>query len=118
AEGKEIAIGYGQYKTEPGLLNSFIRWETVHTFLQYTTYARAGRPYMAVGRNMACTRAAYLKAQASPEWGKLPSGDDDLLVRAAGGKENVAVVANRGAFTITEARKDWSSWIGQKQRHL
>src|SRR5690606_34741868 len=100
------------------LLNSFVRWETVHTFLQYSSYAKAGRPYMAVGRNLACTRTAFLKAQASPEWSKLPSGDDDLLVRAAGGRSNVAVMASRGAFTITQAKQEWAAWARQKQRHL
>lgn len=117
-EGKDIVLGYGQYKTEVSVLNSFIRWETVHTFLQYSSYAKAGRPYMAVGRNMACTKAAFLKAQKSPQWGKLPSGDDDLLVRAAGGRGNVAVICNRGAFTITHAKDEWGAWAHQKQRHL
>lgn len=117
-EGKELVSGYGQYRTTKGMLNSFIRWETVHAFLQFSTYALAGRPYMAVGRNMACTKAAFLKAQGSPQWGKLPSGDDDLLVRAVGGKDNVAVVSNRGAFTLTDAKPNWAAWTQQKQRHL
>lgn len=117
-DGKEIVLGYGQYRTEQSMLNSFVRWETVHTFLQYSSYAKAGRPYMAVGRNLACTKAAFLKAQASREWSKLPSGDDDLLVRAAGGRSNVAVMANRGAFTITQAKQEWGAWVHQKQRHL
>lgn len=117
-EGKELVMGYGQYRTEDSLLNSFVRWETMHTFLQYSSYAKAGRPYMAVGRNMACTKDAFLKAQASPQWGKLPSGDDDLLVRAAGGETNAAVVTNRGAFTVTTARTEWPAWMQQKQRHL
>lgn len=117
-DGKEIVLGYGQYRTDNTILNSFVRWETVHTFLQYSSYAKAGRPYMAVGRNLACTRAAFLKAQSSPEWRKLPSGDDDLLVRAAGGRSNVAVMANRGAFTITQAKQEWAAWAHQKQRHL
>lgn len=117
-DGKELVLGYGQYRTEDSLLNSFVRWETMHTFLQYSSYAKAGRPYMAVGRNMACTKDAFLKAQASPQWGKLPSGDDDLLVRAAGGETNAAVVTNRGAFTVTTARHEWDAWMQQKQRHL
>ncbi len=117
-DGKEVVAGYGKYEAEDSLLNAFTRWETVHTFLQLSTYARAGVPYMAVGRNMACTRAAFEKAQTSPQWAKLPSGDDDLLINAAAGKDNVAVVSSAKAFTITSARPDWSSWARQKQRHL
>lgn len=117
-KGREVVAGYGKYTTGDSLLNSFIRWETVHTFLQYSSYARAGQPYMAVGRNLACTRNAFLKAQASPQWSKLPSGDDDLLIRAAGHKRNVSVVANPAAFTLTKAKQNVGDWIKQKQRHL
>lgn len=116
--GKEIVAGYGQYETAGGLLNSFVRWETVHTFLQLSTYARSGMPYMAVGRNMACTKEVFLSAQSTAEWSKLPSGDDDLLVRAAGGKNNVSVVYMPEAFTVSAAKDSWSSWALQKQRHM
>lgn len=116
--GKQVVAGYGKYKISGSLLNSFIRWETVHTFLQYSSYAKAGQPYMAVGRNLACTREAFKKAESSAEWPKLPSGDDDLLVRAAGNNENVCVVANPAAFTLTTAKQTIGAYIRQKQRHL
>src|SRR5690606_18972181 len=48
SDGKVAVAGYGQYVTEDSLLNSFTRWETVHTFLQFSSYAKAGKPYMAV----------------------------------------------------------------------
>jgi len=118
AEGKEIVAGYGGYAKGGGLLNAFKRWETLHTFLQYSTYAMAGNPYMAVGRNMACTKEALLKAQQSQVWGALPSGDDDLLVSVAGNANNTAIVCHEQAFTYTAAKATWGEWIRQKQRHL
>jgi cellulose synthase/poly-beta-1,6-N-acetylglucosamine synthase-like glycosyltransferase len=116
--GKAIVAGYGGYYAAKGLLNAFIRWETVHTFLQYSTYALAGHPYMAVGRNLACTREALLKAQGSAVWNALPSGDDDLLVNIVANKHNVAIVCNENAFTYSAAKANWAEWIKQKQRHL
>lgn len=116
--GKQIVAGYGQYSYAPGMLNAFVRWETLHSFLQYSSYALAGRPYMAVGRNMACTKEVLQKAQLSDVWGKLPSGDDDLLVRLSATKDNMAIVAEPGAFTVSAAPKGFSEWIKQKQRHL
>ena len=117
-DGKEIVAGYGGYLKKPGMLNAFVRWETLHTFLQYSTYALAGKPYMAVGRNMACTKEALLKARESAVWGALPSGDDDLLVSIAGNSTNVAIVCDEPAFTYSEAKPGWADWIKQKQRHL
>lgn len=117
-EGKEIVAGYGAYRYAPGLLNAFIRWETLHTFFQYSSYALAGIPYMAVGRNMACTKAAFEKARQSEAWAKLPSGDDDLLVNAVADANNMAIVSDPTAFTISAAKSTWADWIKQKQRHL
>jgi glycosyltransferase involved in cell wall biosynthesis len=118
AEGKEIVAGYGKYRPRASLLNAFTRWETLHTFLQYSSYTLAGKPYMAVGRNLACTKEVLEKAQATEVWGKLPSGDDDLLVNAMATKDNMAIVVDSAAFTITDAKAKWSDWIRQKQRHL
>jgi glycosyltransferase involved in cell wall biosynthesis len=118
AKGKEIVAGYGAYNKSAGFLNAFIRWETIHTFLQYSTYALAGNPYMAVGRNLACTKKALQKAQASDRWNAVPSGDDDMLVNIAGNKENTAIVASEAAFTYTDAKNTFNDWIKQKQRHL
>jgi glycosyltransferase involved in cell wall biosynthesis len=118
ATGKEIVAGYGGYYATSGLLNAFIRWETLHTFLQYSTYALAGKPYMAVGRNVACTKDVLQKAQQSDVWSALPSGDDDLLVSIAGNAENTCIVSNKAAFTGSDATATWADWVKQKQRHL
>ncbi len=118
ASGKQIVAGYGGYRANRGLLNAFIRWETMHTFLQYSTYALAGVPYMAVGRNMACMKSVLEQAQQSKVWNALPSGDDDLLVSTAGNGENVAIVNDKRAFTYTDAKETWTEWVKQKQRHL
>lgn len=118
ANGKEIAAGYGGYYTGDGLLNAFTRWETMHTFLQYSTYCMAGKPYMAVGRNLACTRDILLIAQQSKVWNALPSGDDDLLVAVAGNTDNTAIVSNKTSFTFSTAKERLADWVKQKQRHL
>lgn len=115
---KEIVAGYGAYEKRKGWLNVFIRWETLHTFLQYSTYAQSGVPYMAVGRNLACTKSVLLKAQSEPIWASMPSGDDDLLIQLMGNRKNVGIVSNSAAFTYSEAKATFREWIMQKQRHL
>lgn len=117
-EGKQIVCGFGGYDRRPGLLNAFIRWETLHTFLQMAGYARAGKPYMAVGRNLACTKEIFLRAENSEAWSAVPSGDDDLLMACCAEEANTAVVAVPEAHTFSEAKLTWTSWLHQKQRHL
>jgi len=116
--GKGIVAGYGKYTQQPGLLNRFIRWETLHTFLQYSGYALAGNPYMATGRNLAYHKEAFIKASAAPAWRALPSGDDDLLIEAYANADNMAIVCDEQAFTISPAKSTWGDWSKQKERHL
>ena len=116
--GKEIVCGYGTYRPEQSLVNRFTRCETLHSFVQYSAYALNGMPYMAVGRNMACTKKILEKAMQAKIWNALPSGDDDLLVRICGHQSNVAIVAHPKAQSFSDTKKDWQTWLHQKQRHL
>lgn len=116
--GKQLVAGYGAYEYANSMLNAFIRWETLHSFIQYAGYGLAGIPYMAVGRNLACTKTAIHKAQQSVAWGQLPSGDDDLLVNAVADGSNIAIVATPAAITISPAKATWGAWLQQKQRHV
>ncbi len=114
-EEKEIVVGYGAYRFQKGFLNAFIQYETLHGFLQYATYTLAGKPFMAVGRNLACNKNMFLKAQQGELWNLLPSGDDDLLMRIVATKNNTAVTAS--CHTVSVAKQNWKDWFAQKQRH-
>jgi len=115
---REIVAGYGGYIPSAGILNAFTRCETVHTWLQYSSWGRGGIPYMAVGRNLACKKSCLLGAMAHPTWNALPSGDDDLLVSIAATKENYCVQDDPASFTLTQAKVTWREWYGQKKRHM
>lgn len=118
SHGKEIVAGLGTYTNNYSLLQTFIHWETIHTFMQFAGYAGNGLPYMATGRNMACTRTAMEKAIQHPLWQQLQSGHDDLIVQAAANATNVAVVCNDDAYTISPPKATWREWAAQKQRHV
>jgi glycosyltransferase involved in cell wall biosynthesis len=116
--GKQFALGYAGYYRTSGLLNAFVRWETLHTFVQYSSYALAGIPYMGVGRNLACTKEIFLAIKDAETWNKSLSGDDDLLVNIAATGRNTAVVGCKRAFTYTDAKTSLKEYMAQKQRHL
>ncbi len=114
----DIVAGYGGYDFKNTVLNYFIRWETLHSFVLYSSFAKRGRAYMAVGRNMAIRKALLQKAQNDPRWVLSPSGDDDLLVQIGAQKNNVRIEARMGSFTYSPAKDNWKSYLLQKQRHL
>lgn len=116
--GKSIVAGYGGYRTHPGWLNRFIRFETMHTFFLYYSFWKGGAPYMAVGRNMAARKSVYEEAAKSPAWSELPSGDDDLLIQRCATTANMAVVAFPGSFTWSEPKRTVDEYVAQKRRHV
>jgi cellulose synthase/poly-beta-1,6-N-acetylglucosamine synthase-like glycosyltransferase len=119
---KKIVPGYGAYRTRAGVLNRFIRWETVHTCMQYVSYASAGKAYMGVGRNLAYPKSLAMQAMHDPQfvsvYSSIPSGDDDLLLMRMAQNASVTACLHPGAHTVSEAPSSWSAWWRQKSRHV
>lgn len=116
-----LVLGYGAYEYRPGLLNRFIHWETAHTHMQYASYARAGKTYMGVGRNMLYSKSLPAMAFGDPgfsaTYAATPSGDDDLLVSAIAPHAAVACCLAGEAHTVSVAQDTWRKWWRQKTRH-
>lgn len=115
---KQLLLGYGAYKKKSGLLNALIRYETFNTAVQYFSYAKAGMPYMGVGRNLGYTADLYYGNNGFMSHMKVPSGDDDLFVNEVATKENTAICYHPDAFTYSEPKESWNAWIIQKKRHI
>jgi glycosyltransferase involved in cell wall biosynthesis len=82
-ERKEIGLGFSGYKKYPGYLNKLIRFDAFITGLNYLGFAKTGRPYMGVGRNLCYTKTAFFRIGGFRTHYKLASGDDDLFVKEA-----------------------------------
>ena len=115
---KEIVLGYGPYKKEPGLLNRLIRLDTVMIASNYLSFAKAGIPYMGVGRNMGYTKSLFLSVNGFKSHYALQSGDDDLFIQEAAKKRNYTICTDPESFSYSESKKTWSDWYKQKSRHF
>ena len=114
----EIALGYAPLTQAPGLLNSWARFETDYTALNYFAFAHIGMPYMGVGRNMAWKRSLFRQAGGFVQHADVPSGDDDLLVNAVARPGRVALCLAPTSFVYSAAKTTWAGWFRQKQRQL
>ena len=90
----KIVLGYSPFKKEKGFLNSLIRFDGFWVALQYLSFAKAGKPYMGVGRNLAYTKNDFFKIGGFKKHYNLKSGDDDLFVNEIANNRNTAVVLN------------------------
>jgi cellulose synthase/poly-beta-1,6-N-acetylglucosamine synthase-like glycosyltransferase len=117
-EKTDIVIGYGAYGEKKGLLNSYIRYETMFIAMQYFGMAMAGIPYMGVGRNMAYRRTFFFAKGGFGPHNHIMSGDDDLFVNRTATSENCGLMLARDSFTLSVASETVREWIKQKKRHL
>lgn len=116
---KELVLGYSAYRKITGsFLNLIIRFETVFTALQYFGYAKWGRAYMGVGRNLAYTTDLFYEQSGFINHMDVRSGDDDLFVNAASTLKNTALCCHKDAFTLSEPKTTFAAWSIQKRRHV
>jgi glycosyltransferase involved in cell wall biosynthesis len=117
-ERKEITLGFSGYKKYPGYLNKLIRFDAFITGLNYLGFAKTGRPYMGVGRNLCYTKTAFFRIGGFRTHYKLASGDDDLFVKEASTARNTQNIFHYDAQTVSEPHKTWEKWSFQKKRHF
>lgn len=119
---KEILLGYGGYQQRSGLLNQFIRWETVHTCMQYCSLSEIGKTYMGVGRNLLFRKTAVERLKNNETFLRIyrntSSGDDDITVSFAAGGGNTGICLHPDAHTVSIPKDNWKAWWSQKKRHV
>jgi len=117
ADKTEIVLGHGALHKKKGFFNKLVRWENLHTALQYLSYAKAGLTYMGVGRNLSYKKAIFFRHKGFSSHNHVPGGDDDLFINKAATKANTNIVIDKDAFTLSEPAKNWKQWTKQKKRH-
>jgi len=116
---KSIVLGYGAYDKIPNsFLNKIIRFETLLTATQYFSWAKLGKPYMGVGRNMAYRRDEFFKVRGFMDHMKIRSGDDDLFINQAATGDNTTICYLPESFTYSEPKTSFKDWFTQKRRHV
>lgn len=119
SDEKTIVLGYGAYeKIANSFLNKIIRFETMLTATQYFSWAKIGRPYMGVGRNMGYKISEFYEANGFINHMKIRSGDDDLFINSVSNKTNTAVCSSSESFTYSIPKTTFSGWFTQKRRHV
>lgn len=117
-EKHDIVLGYSPYYSEKSFLNELIQFETIYTAIQYLGFAKAGIPYMGVGRNVLYAKKLFEQQQGFQEHQHITGGDDDLFVNAIAHKNNTSICIHPDSFMYSIPKKTWNSWLIQKTRHL
>lgn len=117
SERRHIVIGHSPYETRPGLTNLLERYDGIAKAVQFIAFAKAGLPYMGVGRNLGYTHEVFFNARGPRRHHHLMSGDDDLFINEVARARNTAAVADPGTFMVTRATEGLATWVRRKRRH-
>lgn len=115
---KSVVLGVSPYYYHPGSLNSFIRYETFQTALQYLSFTLAKVPFMGVGRNLMFRKELFWQTNGYMRHADLLSGDDDLFINEATNATNVAIAVDKETHVYSDPKRTLQEWITQKKRHL
>ncbi len=116
---KTIVLGYGTYEKIAGsFLNKIIRFETMLTAVQYFSWAKIGRPYMGIGRNLAYKKEEFYNVKGFIDHMKIRSGDDDLFINQVATSKNAAICYAPESFTYSQPKTTFKDWFTQKRRHV
>ncbi len=117
-EKKKIVLGYSPYKRKKGMLNRLIRFDTFTIAMNYFSCAKAGMPYMGVGRNMAYTKTIHFWKGGFRSHYHIASGDDDIFINQNATKENTALVLHSDSHVESLPKTTFEEWKRQKSRHM
>lgn len=116
---KTIVLGYGAYdKIKGSFLNKIIRYETLLSAVQYFSWAKIGKPFMGVGRNLAYKKSVFFDNRGFMDHMKVRSGDDDLFINQAANKENTAIIHTSESFTYSSPKTRYKDWFNQKRKQV
>ncbi|MGI4020483.1 MAG: glycosyltransferase [Janthinobacterium lividum] len=118
SDQQKIVLGYSPYQKTGKFLNTFIRFETIKTAINYLSAALNNHPYMGVGRNLAYTKSLFFRSKGFASHLHLISGDDDLFINQNATAVNTAVQINPEAHTYSETKSNLSDYYRQKRRHM
>jgi cellulose synthase/poly-beta-1,6-N-acetylglucosamine synthase-like glycosyltransferase len=114
----DFVLGYGGYFRKKGLLNRYIRYDSMVIAMQYLGMAIRGMPYMGIGRNLAYRRSMFFEKKGFGIHTYLASGDDDLFVNSNASKSNIAVEFRKESHTRSVPASGIKDFFRQKRRHL
>jgi glycosyltransferase involved in cell wall biosynthesis len=114
----DFVLGYGPYEKGKNFLNKLIRFDAFFIAIQYLSASLGKAAYMGVGRNLAYKKSVFFEKKGFAKHNHILSGDDDLFVNENATSSNTSIEIDPGAFTYSEPRKTFGSWMSQKKRHM
>ncbi len=116
---KTIVLGYSAYEKIPhSFFNKMVRFDALLLATQYFSWAKIGKPFMGIGRNLAYKKEAFFNVNGFIDHMKIRSGDDDLFINQAANTSNTTCCFSKNSFTYSPPKTTFKEWSVQKRKQL
>ena len=86
-------------------MSQYIAFESFLTAFKYASRTLTGKPYMAVGRNMAIRKALFIEVGGYDNIKNVTGGDDDLFVQLHATSTNTKLILGEHSLVKTAPEK-------------
>ena len=114
----QIVLGYSGYDRTKGWLHKRIAFDTLFNSLRYLGFALAGKPYMAIGRNLAYRKELFFKQKGYSAFLNLQRGEDDLFINRIATGDNTRVETDYNATVRIQPIEYAKAWKEEKVSYL
>lgn len=115
-EGTGAVVGYSPLRFSGGLTGRLKSLEALASAVVSAGFIGLGKPFLAVGRNLAYRKDLYLRIGGFGESGRAPAGDDDLLLQSMAKLSKVKYSFSREAQVPSYPER--GGYIARKRRHF
>lgn len=110
----QVVLGYSGYDRAKGWLHKRVAFDTLFQSLRYLGFALAGKPYMAIGRNLAYRKELFFKHKGFSTYLNLQRGEDDLFINQIANGANTRVETDINATMRIQPVYRYKEWKEEK----
>ena len=108
--------GFSPLIFDSGLIGRMKSLEALASCIISAAFIGVGKPFLAVGRNLAYRKSLYYEIGGFGDAGASPAGDDDLLIQAIARKAKVGFTFAKE--TIVPSFPEEGGYFSRKRRHF
>ncbi|OSY89107.1 hypothetical protein WH52_00140 [Tenacibaculum holothuriorum] len=110
----QIVLGYKKLETSKiGLLNMLIRFEYLIKSILNFSLTKTSTPFTAEQTNYAFTKKTFFKVNGYINHMKVYNAQNDLFLKDAATKNNVAICTSTNSFTIDKNKDSFGEWFSK-----
>lgn len=114
----QVVLGYSGYDRTKGWLHKRVAFDTLFQSLRYLGFALAGKPYMAIGRNLAYRKELFFKHKGFSTYLNLQRGEDDLFINQIANGANTRVETDINATMRIQPVYRYKEWKEEKVSYV